>query len=60
LAGDTVGRLVNAGYLVRTGVPFVYEAGPTVVDAVTPGGWPPETLAVPDHVPVTVARWNRQ
>jgi len=37
----------------------VYEAGPTVVDAVTPGGWPPEILAVPDHVPVTVARWNR-
>ncbi len=37
----------------------MYEAGPTVVDAVTPGGWPPETLAVPDNVPVKVAPWNR-
>jgi hypothetical protein len=35
LAGDTVGRRVNAGYLVHTGVPSVYEAGPTVVDGTT-------------------------
>lgn len=52
-----VGRLVNAGYLVEDGEGR-YKPGPTVLDAVTPGGLPPATLVVPDHAPVKAPGWH--
>jgi len=48
---------VNADYLTESGTQSTYAPGATVLDAVTPGGMPPRSLAVPDHMPVKTPAW---
>lgn len=53
-----LGRLLHVGYLVEDKASDRYRPGPTVIDAITPGGCPPSGQRTSTPAPVVTPAWR--